>query len=167
MNFYSISQNKNIQYKIEELNQLIIINNKANNTNKLNNILHDVNINLNTPTNKKIINSEFKIDNVIKHEAETLEINTFNESNVSEIKLSTNELIKSLTQEDLMWLYIASNLSTAQNMLEKNTKTNILIQKHINWENIVELLQYFIDLEASPDIVDSLEQFKNFLQNNY
>lgn len=102
MNFYSISQNKNIQYKIEELNQLIIINNKANNTNKLNNILHDVNINLNTPTNKKIINSEFKIDNVIKHEAETLEINTFNESNVSEIKLSTNELIKSLTQEDLM-----------------------------------------------------------------
>lgn len=102
MNFYSISQNKNIQYKIEELNQLIIINNKANNTNKLNNILHDVNINLNTPTNKKIINSEFKIDNLIKHEAETLEINTFNESNVSEIKLSTNELIKSLTQEDLM-----------------------------------------------------------------
>ena len=102
MNFYSISQNKNIQYKIEELNQFIIINNKANNTNKLNNILHDVNINLNTPTNKKIINSEFKIDNVIKHEAETLEINTFNESNVSEIKLSTNELIKSLTQEDLM-----------------------------------------------------------------
>ena len=167
-NSYLIYKNKSIQLQLDKNTQLLeIISQNTQNPNTIDNIsLSDWDINIPEENINLKNNLKLKINNweniTISQKDNTDDVKVIN------YQKSTNyDLIKSITIEDLMLLYIASNPSTAKSKLEKNEKISKIIQKYKNWEDILNEIQEFIDNEAVHDIKDNLYWLKNFLRDHY
>mgnify|MGYP005985478067 CR=1 FL=1 len=80
------------------------------------------------------------------------------------IHLPSNEIINSLTQEDFIWFLVASSPSWKVWQMKKNPKTNELLQRNVNWENIEKFLQIRIDEINDVQLQKDLLEFKQIIK---